>query len=74
MTNIPPKNNRKFKPIKISDSLRGINQKFLYKFGKLDYTIHAKWDEIVGSFFVQFAPWKYPFILFIPAKKFRLDC
>ena len=53
MTNIPPKNNRKFKPIKISDSLRGINQKFLYKFGKLDYTIHAKWAEIVGSFFVQ---------------------
>ena len=53
MINIPPKNNRKFKPIKISDSLRRINQKFLYKFGKLDYIIHAKWSEIVGSFFVK---------------------
>ena len=53
MTNTTPKNNRKFKPIKINDSLSGLNQKFLYKFGKLDYTIHAKWAEIVGSFFVQ---------------------
>ena len=53
MTNIPSKSNRKFKPMKISDSLRGINQKFLYKFGKLDYIIHAKWAEIVGSFFIQ---------------------
>ena len=53
MTNTPLKSNRKFKPVKISDSLRGINQKFLYKFGKLDYIIHTKWTEIVGSFFVQ---------------------
>jgi len=53
MTNTPLKSNRKYKPIKISDSLRGINQKFLYKFGKLDYIIHAKWPEIVGSFFVK---------------------
>ena len=53
MTNTPLKSNRKFKPVKISDSLRGINQKFLYKFGKLDYVIHTKWTEIVGSFFVQ---------------------
>ena len=29
-----------------------MNRRFLYKFGKLDYTIHAKWSEIVGSFFV----------------------
>ena len=53
MTNTHLKSNRKFKPVKISDSLRGINQKFLYKFGKLDYIIYAKWAEIVGSFFVQ---------------------
>ena len=53
MTNTPPKSNRKFKPMKISDSLRGVNQKLLYKFGKLDYIIHTKWAEIVGSFFVQ---------------------
>ena len=53
MTNTHLKSNRKFKPVKISDSLRGIKQKFLYKFGKLDYIIYAKWAEIVGSFFAQ---------------------
>ena len=55
MTNTPLKNNRNFKSISIGDSLRSVNQKFLYKFGKLDYTIHAKWSEIVGSFFVQYS-------------------
>ena len=48
----PEKPGRKFVPISISDSLKTINRKFLYKFGKLDYTIHAKWGDIVGSFFV----------------------
>ncbi|MDC0057217.1 DciA family protein [Alphaproteobacteria bacterium] len=43
---------RTFAPISISDSLKNVNKKFLYKFGKLDYTIHAKWSDIVGSFFV----------------------
>ena len=49
----PSNNKRNFKPTKISDSLKNVNEKFLYKFGKLDYTIHAKWGEIVGYFFVQ---------------------
>ena len=44
---------RNYKPLKIADSLRGINQKILYKFGKIDYIIHAKWPEIVGIFFIQ---------------------
>ena len=44
--------NRNLKPLKISESLRGVNQKILYKFGKLDYIIHAKWPEIVGTFFI----------------------
>ena len=48
----PEKPKRKFVPLSIADSLRAINRKFLYKFGKLDYTIHAKWSDIVGSFFV----------------------
>jgi hypothetical protein len=48
----PEKPKRKFVPISIADSLRSINRKFLYKFGKLDFTIHAKWGDIVGSFFV----------------------
>ena len=46
------KTDRKYVPLSISDSLKSVNKKFLYKFGKLDYTIHAKWGDIVGSFFV----------------------
>ena len=53
MKPVKPNNNRNFKPVKISESLKTINQKVLYKFGKIDYTIHAKWPEIVGIFFVQ---------------------
>jgi hypothetical protein len=48
----PEKSNRNFIPVSISDSLKTVNKKFLYKFGKLDFTIHAKWSEIVGKFFV----------------------
>ena len=48
----PAKINRKFIPITIAESLKTVNRKFLYKFGKLDYIIHAKWGDIVGSFFV----------------------
>ena len=48
----PKKTSRNYKPISIADSLRRINQKFLYKFGKLDYTINAKWGDIVGDFFI----------------------
>ena len=46
------KSNRTFIPMSIADSLKSVNRKFLYKFGKLDFTIHAKWGDIVGSFFV----------------------
>ena len=53
MKNTQLSKNRYYKPMKIGESLQGINQKFLYKFGELDYTIHAKWAEIVGSFFIQ---------------------
>ena len=52
MINKPIKTRRKFVPISIADSLKSINRKFLYKFGKLDSTIHAKWSDIVGSFFI----------------------
>ena len=52
MISKPEKSRRKFVPLTIAESLRTLNQKFLYKFGKLDYTIHAKWGDIVGSFFV----------------------
>ena len=46
------KSKRKYVPISIADSLKTINRKFLYKFGKLDYIIHSKWSDIVGDFFV----------------------
>ena len=49
------KSQRKFIPVTIADSLKNVNKKLLYKFGKLDYTIHAKWGDIVGSFFVKHA-------------------
>ena len=52
MISKPEKPKRNFIPTSIADSLRTINKKFLYKFGKLDYTIHAKWADIVGDFFV----------------------
>ena len=48
----PKKPNRNFIPVTIADSLRVINKKFLYKYGKLDFTIHSKWGDIVGKFFV----------------------
>ena len=52
MISKPKKPKRNFIPLSIADSLRSVNKKFLYKFGKLDYTIHAKWSDIVGNFFV----------------------
>jgi hypothetical protein len=48
----PEKSKRKFIPISIAESLQAVNKKFLYKFGKLNFTIHAKWANIVGNFFV----------------------
>lgn len=49
---IPKKSKRNFIPTSISESLKTINRKFLYKFGKIDYIIHSKWSDIVGDFFV----------------------
>ena len=46
---------RNYKPIKLADSLQGINKEFLNKFGKIDYTIYSKWAEIVGIFFFQYS-------------------
>ena len=42
---------RRLKPLKINESLKNINQKIVYKFGKIEYVIHSKWTEIVGKFF-----------------------
>ena len=43
--------NRSFVPKTIGESLQRLNQKFSSKFGKIDYVIHVKWKQIVGSFF-----------------------
>ena len=53
MINKNEKRRRTFKPVPISDKLKDINKKLLYKFGQLDYVIYAKWGDIVGEFFVQ---------------------
>jgi len=45
------KNKRKFKPVKISDSIKELNKKNLSKFGEIEYTIYSNWSKIVGSFF-----------------------
>ena len=52
MKNKSKKLDRKFIPLSIADSLKTINRKFLYKFGKLEFIIHTKWGDIVGEFFV----------------------
>ena len=43
--------NRNFIPKRIGESLTKINKNFAYKFGKIEYLIHSKWNQIVGSFF-----------------------
>ena len=44
---------RNYKPVRLADSIQGINKSLVNKFGKIDYVIHSKWAEIVGTFFVQ---------------------
>ena len=44
---------RKNKPVKLADSLQGINRHLKNKFGNIDYVIYSKWAEIVGIFFFQ---------------------
>ena len=53
MISKPIKPKRKFIPVSISDSLKNVNKKFFYKFGQLDYTVHTKWSEIVGNYFME---------------------
>ena len=53
MRNSSLKNKRNFIPKQIGDTLYNVNQKFLYKFGKIDFVIYSKWPEIVGDFFVE---------------------
>ena len=51
MNNSNEVSKRTFVPKTIGESLQKVNQKFSTKFGKIDYVVHVKWKQIVGSFF-----------------------
>ena len=51
MNNSNEVSKRTFVPKTIGESLQKVNQKFSSKFGRIDYVIHVKWKQIVGSFF-----------------------
>mgnify|MGYP001202862883 CR=1 FL=1 len=51
MANKQKEGNRTYKAKKIRDTIGIINKKYINKFGKIDYIIYSKWEEIVGSFF-----------------------
>jgi|TARA_Y100000996_G_scaffold398733_1_gene367064 hypothetical protein len=42
---------RTFIPQSIGDTLRKVNRNFSSKFGKIEFIIHSKWPDIVGSYF-----------------------
>ena len=46
---------RTFVPQAISQALRKINIGFTSKFGKIEFIIHSKWPEIVGSYFMEYS-------------------
>ena len=46
---------RNYRPIRLADSLQGINNSLVNKFGRMDYVIRSKWANIVGTFFVQYS-------------------
>ena len=42
---------RTFIPQSIGDTLRKVNRNFSSKFDKIEFIIHSKWSDIVGSYF-----------------------
>jgi hypothetical protein len=42
---------RTFVPKKIGETLTKVNKNYLSKFGKIEFLIHSKWPQIVGTFF-----------------------
>ena len=53
MNNIKKTDNRTYIPKTIGESLKNINKKISHKLGKIEYTIHINWTQIVGSFFAE---------------------
>ena len=62
--------NRYNKPIKLADSLKGVNKNMINKFGNIYYTIYSKWLEIVGAFFIQYS---YPEKITITSQNFNSE-
>ena len=52
-SNKKPKRN--FIPQLVGDTLKKINRNFSSKFGKIEFIIHSKWPEIVGSYFADYS-------------------
>ena len=46
---------RNFIPQAIGDTLKKINRNFSSRFGKIEFIIHSKWPEIVGSYFNEYS-------------------
>lgn len=54
MKNKPKDNKRGNKAIKISESINDITNKAISKFGKIEFILYTKWDEMVGDHFAEF--------------------
>ena len=60
--NMNQKNNkprRTFIPQSVGDSLKKISRNFSSKFGKIEFIIHSKWPDIVGSYFQEYSEPKH---------------
>lgn len=51
MNNQSDKDSRKNRPQKISETLGKITKNLTANFGKHEFIINSKWDEMVGDFF-----------------------
>ena len=48
------KDQRKKRVQKISETLGWVTKDFTTKFGKREFIIHSKWEEMVGDFFNEY--------------------
>ncbi len=46
---------RSFVPQPIGETIKKVNRNFASKFGKVEFIIHTKWPEIVGTYFNEFS-------------------
>ena len=55
MNNQSDKDSRKNRPQKISETLGKITKNLTANFGKHEFIINSKWDEMVGDFFAEYS-------------------